>query len=147
MDSRVTCAARAKAAATAPASPWWKSTTWLPGTSSWSSGAPGAAAARASVTAGSGSMSGATASAASRACCAVSATTMATGSPTKRTLPVVITGWVGTRAALPSRFFWATETGMGPTPAASRSRPVRMASTPGIAAAPPVSIPFRTPWA
>ena len=86
--SLVTCAALAKAAATVALSPYWKSAQTFCGTSSNTSGAPGWAAARASVTAGSASMSSTTASAASLASASVSATTKATGSPTNLTFSV-----------------------------------------------------------
>jgi hypothetical protein len=61
------------------------------------------AASLASATAGSGSMSSSTASAASFACMAVSATTHATGSPTKRTLSVASDLRIGFRIGEPSR--------------------------------------------
>ncbi len=72
------------------------------------SGAPGAAASRGRTTAGSGSISTATASAASFACIGVSATTKATGSPTKRTLSVASAGRGGFFIAVPSRLLNAT---------------------------------------
>ena len=100
---RVTCAALAKASATFAESPAWKSRQTLPGASSKTWGAPTAVAARASVTAGSGSMSTSTASAASFACARVSATTKATGSPTKRTLSVASEWRVGVFIGVPSR--------------------------------------------
>ena len=60
---------------------------------------------RRSVTAGSGSISSTTASAASRACASVSATTNATGSPTKRTLSVTSAARLVCSSGEPSRFF------------------------------------------
>ena len=80
---RVACAARAKAASTAAASPRRNTKDSFPGTRpGQTSGAPGRAASPTSVTAGSGSYSTAIASAASWPAARVSATTAATGSPT-----------------------------------------------------------------
>ena len=86
-----------------------------------------------STTAGNSSISTSIASAASRACSRVSATTAATISPTWRTLPVAITGWAGSCMASPWRSVTCQPQGSPPTSA--KSSPVKMRSTPGIAAA------------
>ena len=76
----------------------------------------------ASVTAGKVSISTNTASAASLACSGVSATTTATGSPTKRTLSVVRIGCAGFGMSPPSRILNDIPDGILPNPASIRSR-------------------------
>ncbi len=119
----------------------------LPGISGASSGASFAVAWAMVVTAGSGSYSTTIASRASFAWSRVRAMTAATVSPTKRT-----TSWASARrggevAAEPSGRLKTLRIGIGFTPALTRSSPVRMATTPGIARAWDVSMETMRAWA
>jgi hypothetical protein len=90
--SRTTCAAPANARSVSDASPAFTSTQTFDATSSYRTGALSAAAATLRVTAGRALHSISTFSAPSRAAAGVSAITIATISPTKRTRSAGITG-------------------------------------------------------
>ena len=77
--------------------------------------------------------------AAALACSAVSATTIATQSPTYRTLPIASAGCCGSTIFEPSLLVISHPVGMPPT--SSMSLPVKIAWTPGAASAALVSIP------
>ena len=83
--------------------------------------------------------------AASRAWSRVSATTMATISPTWRTLPMAIAGCAGSTMGDPSLLWISHPVGMPPTSA--MSGPVNTARTPGADSAAPVSTLPRSAWA
>ena len=93
-----------------------------------------------STTAGSVSYSTSIASAASRAWIAVSATTIATWSPTCSTLSTQMIGCGGSFMGEPSRLWISQPQGKPPIFESATSRPVKIATTPGIARAAAVSI-------
>src|SRR5438552_3639307 len=139
LSSVTTCAARAKAASVAAASPAMVSTATFDAHASHTATAPAAIASVDVTTAGSGSHSTVTRSAPSRAASAVSATTIATGSPTKRTRSTGRGRGFATKNGEPSGLLSGTSCGFVGTgrydialsPSATRSAPVNTASRRG----------------
>ena len=139
--SAVTCAAAAKAASVASASPSRQSKATLLPNSSCTRGAPASTVAAGSVTLASGSHATSTAAAASAAACGSSATTRATVSPTWRALSVAKTGLRAIAIGVPSWELRSHSTSLSPPPSRRQSAPVSTASTPGMARAFSVDIP------
>ena len=139
MASLTTCAAAANASAVAASLPWRISAAMLSDASGHKAGAPAVVASVKPTTCGSSSYSAYTASAASRACCMVSATTMATASPTWRTRSCASTRRSGVAPGAPPARLKLALPGMGLTPAAARSAPVYTPTTPGMSLAALVS--------
>ena len=144
------CAAFAKARSVLSLSPNIVSHGTLSGISSHTTGAPGLSASSEWMTNGSSSYSTSMASAPSIACARVSATTIATASPTWRALsagssmcgPANTGPPPGAVSFMSNRVEGTGVCGIGFSPSARQSAPVNTPSTPGIALA--AAVPTRT---